>query len=127
MAKPSKNWLEWTVFGIGLALVLATLGFLVRESVVGDDGPPDVVVRLGPPRPSTGGYLVPVEVHNPGGATAEDVQVPVFLTLPDGRREEAVLDIAYLPRDSKRHGWVSFREDPSLGKLGIGAIAFEVP
>jgi hypothetical protein len=30
MTELKKNWLEWTVFAIGLALVLATLGFLVR-------------------------------------------------------------------------------------------------
>ncbi|CAN5856292.1 hypothetical protein BH24GEM1_BH24GEM1_00430 [soil metagenome] len=127
MTEPKKNWLEWTVFAVGLALVLATLGFLVRESINGVDGPPEVVVRLGAPRPSASGYLVPVEVHNPGGATAEDVRVPIHLDLGGGRREEAELDIAYLPRGSRRNGWVSFREDPRRGRIGIGAIAFEVP
>jgi uncharacterized protein (TIGR02588 family) len=127
MTELKKNWLEWTVFAIGLALVLATLGFLVRESVAGVEGPPEVVVRLGDARRSSTGYLVPVEVHNPGGATAEDVRVPIALDLPGGRREEAEFGIAFLPPDSRRHGWVSFREDPAGGKLGVGAIAFEVP
>jgi uncharacterized protein (TIGR02588 family) len=127
MTKPAKNRLEWTVFGIGLVLVLATLGFLVRESIVSDEGPPEVVARLGEARPSEGGYLIPVEVANIGQATAEDVQVPIFLDLPDGRREEAQLNIAFLPRDSKRNGWVSFRDDPRRGTLSLGAIAFEVP
>ena len=127
MRKLEKNALEWTVFAIGLALVLATLGYLVRESVVGEGGPPDIVARLGAPRPSENGYLVPVEVANIGRSTAEDVSVPVFLDLPDGEREEAELGIAFLPRDSKRDGWVSFRADPRRGTLGLGAIAFEVP
>jgi hypothetical protein len=53
--------------------------------------------------------------------------VPIYLDLPDGRREEAELNIAFLPRDSKRDGWVSFREDPRRGTLSLGAVAFEVP
>jgi uncharacterized protein (TIGR02588 family) len=65
--------LEWTVFALGLVLVLATLGFLARESIVAAGGPPEVVARLGEARPSEGGYLVPVEVANIGQATAEDV------------------------------------------------------
>ncbi len=127
MTKPEKNRLEWTVFGIGLVLVLAVLGYLARESVVGDGGPPEVVVRLGEPRPSAGGYLVPVEVANDGQTTAEDVVVPVFLDLPGGNREEAELSVAFLPRNSQRHGWVSFRGDPRRGTLSLGAIAFEEP
>jgi uncharacterized protein (TIGR02588 family) len=127
MPKPAKNALEWTVFAVGLVLVIATLGYLVRESIVSGDGPPHVAVRLGPPRPSPHGYLLPVEVTNTGSATAEDVRVPIFLELPDGAREEAELDIAFLPPDSKRMGWVSFRSDPGRGTVGIGAIAFEVP
>jgi uncharacterized protein (TIGR02588 family) len=127
MSKPTKNRLEWTVFAVGLVLVLATLGFLVRESIVGAGGPPEVVARLGEVRPSEGGYLVPVEVVNIGQTTAEDVLVPIYLDLPDGRREEAELNIAFLPRDSKRDGWVSFRDDPRRGRLSLGALAFEVP
>ena len=127
MTKPEKNPLEWTVFAIGLVLVFATLGYLVRESLVGDGGPPEVVARLGESRPSASGYLVPVEVANSGPTTAEDVLVPIFLEMPGGKREEAELSIAFLPRDSKRNGWVSFRGDPRGGTLSLGAIAFEVP
>ena len=127
MSKPQKNRLEWTVFTAGLVLVLATLGFLVRESIVGDEGPPEVVARVGEPRPSVSGHLVPVEVSNIGRTTAEDVLVPILLDLPGGRREEAELNIAFLPRGSKRNGWVSFRGDPRQGTLTLGAIAFEVP
>jgi uncharacterized protein (TIGR02588 family) len=127
VSRPTKNRLEWTVFAIGLVLVLATLGFLVRESIVDAGGPPEVVARLGEARPSASGYLIPVEVANIGQSTAEDVLVPIFLELPGGKREEAELNIAFLPRDSKRDGWVSFRGDPRRGKLSLGAIAFEVP
>jgi uncharacterized protein (TIGR02588 family) len=127
VTKPEKNLLEWAVFAVGLVLVVATLGYLVRESIADHGKPPEVVVRLGEPRPSESGYLLPVEVTNTGQATAEDVLVPIFLEMSDGSREEAELSIAFLPRNSKRNGWVSFRGDPSQGTLGLGAIAFEVP
>jgi uncharacterized protein (TIGR02588 family) len=127
MAKPSKNRLEWAVFGLSLVLVLATLGFLVRESIVGGEGPPDVVVRLGEPRRSQSGWLVPVEITNSGGSTAEDVRVPILLDLAAGRKEEAELSIAFLAHGSTRNAWVSFRNDPCRGTLTLGALAFEVP
>jgi uncharacterized protein (TIGR02588 family) len=127
MAKPEKNALEWSVFAVGLVLVLATLGYLVRESIVSDGGPPDVAVRLGSARPSRHGWLLSVEVTNVGSTTAEDVRVAINLELPDGTRQEAELDIAFLPPESKRQGWVSFRSDPREGTLTLGAIAFEVP
>jgi uncharacterized protein (TIGR02588 family) len=125
--RPTKNWLEWSVFAVGLVLVLATLGYLAWESVTGTGGPPDVVVRLGAAEPSTGGYMVPVEVANVGEGTAEDVRVTVVLEVPGGEPEEVDLDIAFLPRDSRRNGWVTFRTDPARGTLRLGPVAFEVP
>ena len=127
MTKPAKNWLEWAVFGVGLVLVLATLGFLIRESLAASGGPPEIVARLGPPRASAGGFMVPVEVVNVGKGTAEDVKVAVVLELPQAEREESELDIAFLPRDSRRNGWVTFRSDPARGTLRLGPIAFEEP
>ena len=127
MSKVAKNRLEWTVFALGLVLVLATLGFLALQVVKSEAGPPDIVVRLGDPLPTRNGYLVPVRVSNIGRSTAEDVKIPVVLELPNGEREEAELDLAFLPRDSRREGYVSFREDPGRGTLAVGAIAFEVP
>lgn len=125
--KPEKNWLEWSVFAVGLVLVSATLGFLVRESLAGSGGPPEVVVRLGAPRASAGGYMVPVEVANRGKATAEDVTVTVVLEAAADEREEAQLEIAFLPRDSRRSGYVAFQRDPAEGTLRVGPVAFEVP
>ena len=127
MGKPAKNWLEWAVFAVSLVLVLGTLGFLVRQSFVIAGGPPEVIARLGPPRPAAGGFMVPVEVANTGEGTAEDVQVTVILESAEGKREESSLEIAFLPRNSRRNGWVTFRSDPSRGSLRLGPTAFEVP
>jgi uncharacterized protein (TIGR02588 family) len=127
VTKPVKNRLEWSVFAVGLLLVLATLGFLVRESLVGEGSPPEIVARLGTPRPAAGGFMVPVEVTNLGQGTAEDIRVTVLLERRGPERDEADLDIAYLPRDSRRSGWVTFPGDLGQGTLRVGSIAFEVP
>lgn len=127
MDKPVKNWLEWTVFAVSLVLVVAILGYLSWEAVADSGGPPDVVVELGRPRSSSAGFMVPVEVRNLGKGTAEGVRVTVILDRAGGRAESAELDVAYLPRESRRSGWVTFAGDPGEGRLRVGPIAFEVP
>ncbi len=127
MTKRAKNWLEWTVFAVGLVLVLATLGYLAWEAVVDTGGPPDVVVQLGSPRSSTGGFMVPVEVTNVGKGTAKDVRVTVVFERSRGQPEAAELEVANLPRESRRSGWVTFAGDPGQGRLRVGPIAFEMP
>ena len=126
MTRLDKNGLEWSVFGVALLLVLATFGYLVREALTTDPGPPDVAVSLGPPVRGAGGHLVPVTAENRGAGTAEEVRITVRL---DGRgpTEEAVLVFPYLPRGSRRSGWVTFRGDPSAGTLQVAGVAFQAP
>ena len=126
MTRFDKNALEWTVFGVSLVLVLATFGYLVRESLTVTAGPPEVVVVLGEPRTGAGGHMVQVTAENRGGETAEDVQIAVRLEVGEVE-EEAVLVVPYLPRDSRRSGWVSFRGDPGAGELRVAGVAYQVP
>jgi uncharacterized protein (TIGR02588 family) len=125
--RPVKNRLEWIVFAVGLLLVLATLGFLVRESLAGQGGPPEIVARLGTPIRAAGGFMVPVEVTNVGRGTAEDVRVSVILEGRGSEPEEADVDISFLPRESRRSAWVTFPGELGRGQLRLGPIGFEVP
>lgn len=127
MKKVEKNRLEWTVFGVALILVLATFGYLISEAVRTDDTPPDVTVTLGRPEPGSGGFMVPVEAANSGGQPAEDLRISVRLETPGGAAEESVLLFPYLPRESKRQGWVTFRTDPSTGTLRVSGVGFQSP
>jgi uncharacterized protein (TIGR02588 family) len=120
-----KNTLEWTVFGIGLILVMATLGYLLREASTTGSSPPELVVHLGTPRRVTEGFQVPVTVVNRGDRAAEGVSVMV--TLAAKEREEAVLNIAFLPHQSRREGWVTFRGDPRDGNLQVGPVVYASP
>lgn len=121
-----KNALEWTVFGVGLVLVVATLGYLVREAFTTGSSPPELVVRLGAPQPVEEGFQVPVTVVNRGDRTAEGVSVTITLDAKAGR-EEAVLTIAFLPHQSRRQGWVTFRADPRTGGLRVGPVGYASP
>ena len=121
-----KNALEWTVFGVGLILVMATSVYLVREAANRGSSPPELVVELGPPRQVADGFHVPVTVVNRGERVAEDVSVTVTLAV-GAEREEAVLTIAFLPHQSRREGWVTFRGDPREGQLQVGPVGYASP
>lgn len=126
MTRLEKNPLEWIVFAVALVLVLATLGYLVREALTTTKAPPEIVVTLGEPRPAAGGHQVPVRVENRGHQTAEEVRVSVWLDGRDGRRE-AVLVIPYVPRESRRQGWVSFEGPPRPGAVRVGGVGYQMP
>ena len=126
--KVEKNWLEWVVFGVGLILVLSTLGYLVYDGATAPDTPPDVEVRLGEPRRGGAGFLVPVTVVNRGGRTAEGVLVEVVLEGAGPREpERGEFTLAFLPRGGTREGWVTFRSDPRQGRLTARALGYEEP
>ncbi len=126
--KVEKNWLEWTVFGVGLVLVVSTLAYLVYDGATAADTPPDVEARLGEPRPGGAGFLVPVTVSNRGGRTAEGVTVEVVLEAPGAAQpERGEFTLAFLPRGGTREGWVAFRTDPRAGRLNARAIGYQEP
>lgn len=125
--KVEKNPLEWAVFAVSLAVVLATLGYLVYDAATVRDAKPDLRVELGRPEPRSGGFAVPVTVHNRGDETAEGVHVEVTLETPGAEPERAEYNVVFIPRQSRREGWVTFRSDPSKGRLTGRAMGYEKP
>ena len=128
-AREGKNPLEWAVFGVGLALLLATVGALVWDAVRGADDPPELTVSLGAPRRTPGGtHRVPVVVVNRGGETAIGAQIEVVLRGADGgERERAEVVLDYLPRGSRREAEVFFRADPAGGRLAARVVGYQLP
>ncbi len=118
---------EWLVAGFGVLIVLAALGFLGYEAVDPGETPPDIVNRTVAIRPTTGGYLVQVEVRNRGGETAAGVTLEG--TLNEGDREveasEATLD--YVPGRSQREAGLFFSEDPRRYRLELRAFGYQEP
>ncbi len=126
-SRVEKNRLEWIVFGLGLVLVLGTVGFLAWDALQGEDSPPDLSVTLGRPERRGEGWALPVTVHNQGGETAEGARVVVTLELPGGEKEEAEYDVAFVPRGSRREGWVHFLHPPGTGRLTGRVTGYEKP
>ena len=127
MKKPQKNWLEWTVFAISLALIMATAGALLYESFSSGKKPPDPQIRLGAPRAHQGYFSLPVTVNNRGDETAANVHLEVTLIFPGGETEKGEFDLPYLPRRATREAWVTFRHDPRKGKLEPRVLGFQKP
>ena len=126
-SKVRKHPLEWIVFAVSLVLVGGTLGFLAWDALQGEDSPAALSVELGRPEPRDGAWAVPVTVRNRGDMTAEGVKVEVTLESPGMAPETAEFEAAFVPRRSKREGWVAFRSDPSRGRLSGRVLGYETP
>ena len=122
-----KNWLEWGVFAFGAIVVGGTLGFLVYDALANNGEPPRLEVAFGQSQQHEGHYSVPVTIHNRGGRTAEQVLVQVTLTVNGEKQETAELQVNFVPRKSKRQGYVTFENDPRAGSLSGRAIGYEQP
>ncbi len=120
-----KNALEWTVFAVSAALVLAlvaVLGWNATES----DGPPRLVVVVGTAAPREGGGVaVPVTVRNDGPETAAEVEVEVMEDGGDAAMR-ARIRFDYVPRHSERRGMAVF-EAPPRGRVSGRVVAFTEP
>jgi len=127
MNSPEKNWLEWSVFAVSLLLVVAVVAYLAYDAVSSAERPPDLAVQLGAPEQHADHFAVPITVTNAGDQTAEGVVVEVVVER-GGEQEQAQLEIAYVPRQSQREGWVTFEQNPQTAdSMTARAIGYEQP
>lgn len=128
MRVPSKNWLEWSVFVIGLLCVGAVVGYLVKEATRESGAAAHLVVRLGPPEDRGGRRYVPVTLVNSGDDAAAGVHVEVLLERGDQVVERARLLVDLVPRHASREGWVAFDSARAPGaRIRAGGVAFGKP
>lgn len=127
MSRVQKNKLEWIVFAVSLAVVLGTVGLLVQDMIRGESTPPDLVVELGAPLRQAQGWAVPVTVRNEGGETAEGARIEVTLAITGRPPERTEIEMAFVPADSRREGFVTFAGDPARGRLSSRVVGFETP
>ncbi len=126
--KLQKNWLEWLVFALSLVLVLCTLGYLVYNGATSAKTPANIELELGKPQPQADRFIIPVSVTNNSDTTAETVQIEVTLENAGKEQESAQLEIGFLPRHSKREGWVTFKTDPrTVEEMTARVLGFEQP
>lgn len=109
----TKNWLEWSVFGVSFLVVAGVLAFLGYDALTSDGDPPIIDVRLGAAELRNGVFVIPVTLENFGDEAAEDVNLEIILVRDGEELETAELAVPFVPRGSTREGWVTFLHDPS--------------
>lgn len=123
-----KNWLEWSVFSVGLMLILLLVAYLAYEAITIGTEPPIIDVQLGAAETRSGLYVIPVTLRNNGDRTAEDVMIEVTLLNGGEEVETAELSIAFLPRQSTRNGWVTFTTDPATAaRIESHVLGYQEP
>ncbi len=124
-----KNWLEWTVFGVGTALIVATVGYLGVQAARPGAREPALSVTFGTPEPRAAGYLVPVEIRNASAGAAEEVTIEAALEMQGGglAAETARITIGYLPGYARRTARVQFARDPREGRLVVRSVGYFTP
>ncbi len=131
MKTSRKNWLEWSVFAVGMVLTTGTIGFLAWDAATSTGAPPGIEVRLGSPRRSVAGgqesFVVPVTAINHGEQAAEGVSIEVSLERAGHQPEQAELEFAFLPRHSQREGSVTFADDPKGSHIKARVLGYEKP
>jgi uncharacterized protein (TIGR02588 family) len=128
MSLPQKNWLEWSVFALGLVLLFGTLSYLTYAGITLGDTAPQLRVELGDPSALDDLYLVPITVTNSGGAAAANVELLVELNA-DGTVERTNLQIDLIARGQSHEGAVFFSQDPNLASAQLRArvVAYVLP
>ena len=123
-----KNWAEWTVFGVGAALVLATAGYLAYDAIAVQQTPPSLKVWLGESMDAADGFQVPVVVENLGTQAAQSVRVRVEAKSDDGATQRAELILEHVPGKGWRRGTAVFagRRVSSSEMVAI-PVSFEQP
>ena len=121
----NKNVLEWTVFGVSVAIIAVVAGLLLHRHFTARGRPADIMLTVGLPVASSEGYSVPIDVRNEGDTAAEDVHIAVALRT--GTAEESDLTIPYVPYRSSRRGWVMFSRDPGTARLDARVLGYREP
>jgi uncharacterized protein (TIGR02588 family) len=121
-----KNALEWTVFGISVALIVAVASLLLHQQFTGGQEPASLVAATGTPIETAGGHAVPVDVRNEGDTSAEDVRLEATLESAAGTETGEAL-IPYVPYRSQRRVWITFSTDPRRGTVTVRVLGYREP
>jgi uncharacterized protein (TIGR02588 family) len=125
--QPHTPLVEWLAAGVSAVLVLAILGYTLREALTGPNGPPSLTVQADSVVPTAGHYLVMFTVRNDGGETAAAVTVHGALQRGDSTLEESDASVDYVPIGGYRVGGVAFTADPRRDSLSLRVGGFETP
>ena len=115
---------EWALAGVGAALAVVMIGFLVVVAVRAPDAPPQLTGRVVAVTSGGEGYTVDAEIHNSGGAAARTIAVKGELVVDGEVVETATAQLDYLPGGASRRVGLLFEHDPALGEVDVAPEGF---
>lgn len=119
---------EWLVGLVGLALILAAVGYLVYAAFSTPDSPPQLRLSVESVEPSGDGYVAVVTVDNTGPTTAAALEIEGTLIDGDGGVvETSTATIDYLPRFSQRGAGLFFTRDPGRYRIALRPLGYADP
>jgi uncharacterized protein (TIGR02588 family) len=124
--KDAPMWM-WGIALLGLALVAASIGFMLYEAAAGDASPADVTLQVDSTLPTRNGYLVKFRAVNTGGSTVEGLTIEGTLRNGSGTLETSDTVLEWLPAHSEREGGLFFTSDPRQHQLQLRAKGYENP
>jgi len=114
--------IEWVAGGAGLAIVLATLGFIGFEAFGTEPAPPDLHVTISDSTARSRGHAVEVIVRNDGQRAAASVVVE---GVSGGARAEAHLD--YVAGMSESTATLVFPAAAEPASIDVHVIGYTTP
>lgn len=121
---PLSQWIAATLASL---LVLAILGYTLREGLTRPGRPPVLHVETDSIVTTAAGHLVLFTVRNEGGTTAAAVQVRGRIAGDAGRAEEAAATIDFVPIGAGRSAGLQFESDPEGLPLDLRVVGFSHP
>ena len=124
---PGSVW-HWATAALGLALLLATIAFLLHDGLARRRTPyPVLAASVDTVARTAGGHVVRLRVRNDGGVAAANVRVRATLRGGGGVAEEAETTLDYVPPMSTRDAGVVLAGDPLGGRLDVRVTGFDIP
>ena len=122
-----RNWLEWAILAISVAVVVALVGYLLVAGL-SNAGPAMIRAEVAAAEAADGpdgGWLVPLIVRNEGGTAAVSIVVEGTATVA-GTQESSELTIDLLAADSAVELVLGYSEEPD-GEVQVRVVGFETP
>jgi uncharacterized protein (TIGR02588 family) len=124
--RQARTAAEWATFGVSALVLLLVVGLIGLQASESDRPALPRVLTTGPVERQGDRFLVPVEIRNEGGATAEAVQVTAELTVgPD--TVEADQTVEFLAEGERAEVVFVFERNPAEGELEVRVSGYTVP
>lgn len=118
---------ERAVAVVGLALVVALIGYIVHELVTASATPPNVTVQADGVSTNGNDWLVTFTAKNSGDETAASVVIRGELVAAGRTVETSHVTLGYVPGKSARRGGLFFQHNPEKYTLKLRALGYAQP